>query len=86
VAGCRFKPRQAVPPHERVELWQPPVEAREGAVIVTVVPILAADAHLLCQVIVIGRDDPAFARDQQLCGRQTINLGVALSADRAAPV
>ena len=69
-----------------VELRHPGVEADEPAVVVARVPVVAPDPAPLREQIVVRRDEPPFAGDDDLRRRQAEHLGVAEAADLCAAV
>ncbi len=56
----------------------------EERVVVAGIAVLATDDDALGERVVVGRDDPALAGDQQLGGRRAEHLGQTLAADRRA--
>src|ERR1051326_2368911 len=81
-----IQPGQPAPPQERVEFRQARVDSGKDAVVIAAVAVLAAYAYLPGHVVVVGRDDPAFARDEQLRGAEAEDARVAFAPQRRALV
>ena len=69
---------------QRARFGQAAVEPDEERVVGAGIAVLAAHHDALCELVVVGRDDPSLAGDQQLCGRRAEHLRQALAAHRCA--
>src|SRR5262249_29699115 len=79
--SCLLQHSETAQAQHGIELWHARIEAGKGAIVVTAIAIFTPDPDVLSQIVIIGRDDTPFPRDEQLGGAQAVDLGIALRAN-----
>jgi hypothetical protein len=80
--GGGLQPREAVESHQGARLGHSRVDACKGAVVVTIIPVFAANAHLFRQLTVVRCYDTSLAGNEQLGRAQTVHVSMRLTAHR----